>query len=126
RVHRLNLAGVEIEPGHALRLIADGEENPQPALVHLLVDEKLGKASVNFVLRRCAVRAEQVLFAADGLVERTLLVSGFACLAVAQLELLDPSLDGAQDGEEMELLLNRVDAGLDLDRFPAWGLSRYA
>jgi hypothetical protein len=105
-VHGLNLTGVQIEASHALRLIADGKEHPQPALVHLLVHEELGKASVNFVLRRCAVRAEQIIFAADGLVERTLLVSGFACLAVAQLELLDPSLDGAQDGEEMELLLD--------------------
>src|SRR5437016_604011 len=125
RVHRLNLAGVEIEPGHALRLIADGKEYPQPALVHLLVHEEPGKASVNFVLRCCAVRAEQIIFAADGLVERTLLLCRFACLAVAQLELLDPSLDRAQDGEEMELLLNRIDVRLELDRFPARGLSRY-
>src|ERR1700739_1537858 len=125
-VHGLNLTGVQIEPGHALRLIADGKEHPQPTLVDPLVHEVLRKEPVNFCLRWRTGRAKQILFAADGLVERTLLVSGFACLAVAQLELLDPPLDGAQDGEEMELLLNRIDVRLELDRFPARGLSRYA
>jgi hypothetical protein len=105
-VQGLNLTGVQIEPGHALRFITDGKENPQPALVYLLVHEELRKAPINFVLRWRAVRAEQILLAADGFVERTLLLGRFACLAVAQLELLDPPLDGAQDGEEMELLLD--------------------
>jgi hypothetical protein len=105
-VHGLNLAGVQIEAGHALRFIPDGKENAQPALVYLLVHEELRKAPINFVLRWRTVGAEQILLAADGFVERTLLLGRFACLAVAQLELLDPSLDGAQDGEEMELLLD--------------------
>ncbi|HEU5341132.1 hypothetical protein [Edaphobacter sp.] len=116
---------MQIETGNALRLIADGKENPQPPLIHLFVNEELGKAAVDFVLRWRTVRAEQILLAADGLIERTLLLARFACLAIAQLELLDPSLDRAQDGEEMELLLNRIDVRLELDRFPARRLSRY-
>jgi hypothetical protein len=105
-VHGLNLTGVEVETSDALSLIANGKENAQPALVHLFVTEELGKATVNFVLRRGAIRAKQILFAADGLVERTLRLGRLACLAVAQLELLDPALDSAQDGEQMELLLD--------------------
>jgi len=34
------------------------------------------------------------------------LLGGFACLAVAQLELLDPPIDSAQDGKQMKLLLD--------------------
>jgi hypothetical protein len=59
-------------------------------------------------------------------VEWTLLLSRFGCFAVAQLELLDPPIDSPQNDEQMKLLLDRVDAGLELDPFPAWGLSRYA
>jgi hypothetical protein len=47
------------------------------------------------------MNASGILFAADGFVERALLLSRFAWLAVAQLELLDPSLHGPQDGKQM-------------------------
>src|SRR2546429_5028111 len=96
-VHGLNFAGMEVEASHALCLVTHGEKNPEPALVHLFVNEELRKAPVNFVLRCGAVRAEQVLLATDGVVEWTLLLSRFGCLVVAQLELLDPPLDGSQD-----------------------------
>ena len=47
----LNLAGVKVEASDALGLVANGKEDPQPALVQLLVDEELGKAAIDFVLR---------------------------------------------------------------------------
>src|SRR6185312_9181153 len=82
-VHGLNLAWMQIETGHSLRLFANGKENAQPTLVHLLVDEKLGKAPVNFILGRGAVRAEQILLTADGLVERALRFRLLRRIAVA-------------------------------------------
>src|SRR5206468_622781 len=41
---------------------------------------------------------------------------------IAQLELLDSPLDSSEYCQQMELLLNRVNARLELDRFPAWSL----
>src|SRR2546425_797484 len=79
---------------------------PWPAFVELLVDQEMGKAPVNFVLRREAIRAEQILLAADGFVEGTLLLCRFGCFPLMQLELLDPALDGSQDGKQMKLLLD--------------------
>ena len=42
-----------------------------------------------------------------------------------QLELLDPTLNGSQDGKQVKLLLDRIDARLERDRLPAGRLSRY-
>jgi hypothetical protein len=54
------------------------------------------------------------------------LLCRFGCFPLTQLELLDPALDGSQDGKQMKLLFDRINPRLELDRFPARGLSRYA
>ena len=38
--------------------------------------------------------------------QRRGLLAGLGCLAVMQLELLDPTLNGSQDGKQVKLLLD--------------------
>ena len=61
---------MQVEPGYTLRVIADGKEDTQPTLVHLLVNQKLGKASVDLVLGG-DVCVEQVTLTTDRPLKRT-------------------------------------------------------
>src|SRR5205807_945867 len=119
----MGLARMKIEARNALGIVSHRKEDSEPPFIHLLVHEELSEAPVDLVLRRAAVRAEEFAFPTDRLVKRTLRLGCLRGFGVAQLELLDPALDGSHDGEQMEQLLDRINACLKLDRFPAWSLS---
>src|SRR6516164_9063512 len=97
---------MQIEACNTFRVVSRGEEDPQPPLINLFIDQELGKAAVNLVLRGASVRTEQVPFAADRLLEGAFLLRARGCLGIAQLELLDAALDRPQNRQQMELLFD--------------------
>src|SRR5262249_53971231 len=105
-MHCLNFAGMQIKARHTFRIIAHCKENSQTALIDLLINQELGKPPIDLVLRRSAVRAEQVGFGTNRLVKRTLRLCRLCRFGITQLELLDPALDSSEDCEQMKLLLH--------------------
>ena len=93
---------MQIKPSDPLRIITHSKEDPQPAILDLLVNQELGKAPVDLVLRATAVRAEQVSLRADRVIKRALLLAPIRFLGIAQLELLNPTLDRPHDREQMQ------------------------
>src|SRR5579884_2121358 len=123
-MERLHFTGMEIEARDALCLVTHGEEDSQSPLVHLLVDEELGEAAIDLVFR-VAVRAEHVAYGGDRLVEGAFRLARLRRLCFAQLKLFDPALDGSHDCQQMQQLLDGVNARLKLDRFAAWSLGSH-